>query len=116
MVCSLLLCLLLAVRVNHLAGRSDYLLCVLADVYFRLLDLEGLDSAGKYTDADVPIVGVRTFGTSRAVIHYVERLVGHDTILRILSKMRVRLYHMLEPQALFLSSRFLTGDIWYACR
>ncbi|WP_339312173.1 thiol reductant ABC exporter subunit CydC [Paenibacillus sp. FSL M7-0896] len=59
----------------------------------------------------VPIVGVRTFGTSRAVIHYVERLVGHDTILRILSKMRVRLYHMLEPQALFLSTRFRTGDI-----
>lgn len=59
----------------------------------------------------VPIVGVRTFGTSRAVIHYVERLVGHDTILRILSKMRVRLYRILEPQALFLSSRFRTGDI-----
>ncbi|MEK4519287.1 thiol reductant ABC exporter subunit CydC [Paenibacillus sp. FSL H8-0122] len=59
----------------------------------------------------VPIVGVRTFGTSRAVIHYVERLVGHDTILRILSKMRIRLYHMLEPQALFLSTRFRTGDI-----
>jgi len=59
----------------------------------------------------VPIVGVRTFGTSRAVIHYVERLVGHDTILRILSRMRVRLYRILEPQALFLSSRFRTGDI-----
>jgi ATP-binding cassette, subfamily C, bacterial CydC len=59
----------------------------------------------------VPIVGVRTFGTSRAVIHYIERLVGHDTILRILSKMRVRLYSILEPQALFLSSRFRTGDI-----
>jgi ATP-binding cassette subfamily C protein CydC len=59
----------------------------------------------------VPIVGVRTFGTSRAVIHYAERLVGHDTILRILSKMRIRLYNILEPQALFLSSRFRTGDI-----
>ncbi|AIQ15199.1 thiol reductant ABC exporter subunit CydC [Paenibacillus durus] len=59
----------------------------------------------------VPIVGVRAFGTSRAVIHYVERLVGHDTILRILSKMRQRLYGILEPQALFLSSRFRTGDI-----
>lgn len=59
----------------------------------------------------VPIVGVRTFGTSRAVIHYVERLVGHDTILRILSKMRVRLYNLLEPQALLLSSRFRTGDL-----
>ncbi|UQZ34152.1 thiol reductant ABC exporter subunit CydC [Paenibacillus sp. PK3_47] len=59
----------------------------------------------------VPIVGVRTFGTSRAVIHYVERLVSHDTILRILSRMRIRLYNILEPQALFLASRFRTGDI-----
>lgn len=59
----------------------------------------------------VQIVLVRTFGTSRSVVHYVERLVGHDTILRILSKMRVQLYRILEPQALFISSRFRTGDI-----
>lgn len=59
----------------------------------------------------VPVVGVRTFGISRAVVHYVERLVGHDTILRILSKMRVRLYHLLEPQALRFSARFKTGDL-----
>ncbi|WP_422658713.1 thiol reductant ABC exporter subunit CydC [Paenibacillus sp. EC2-1] len=59
----------------------------------------------------VPVVGVRTFGISRAVVHYVERLVGHDTILRILSKMRVRLYHLLEPQALRFSTRFKTGDL-----
>lgn len=59
----------------------------------------------------VPIVGVRTFGIARSVIHYVERLVGHDTVLRILSKMRVRLYRMLEPQALLIRSRYRTGDI-----
>ncbi|TPG92651.1 thiol reductant ABC exporter subunit CydC [Brevibacillus laterosporus] len=59
----------------------------------------------------VPVVLVRTFGTSRAVVHYVERLIGHDTILRILSKMRLRLYQMLEPQALFVRSRFRTGDL-----
>lgn len=59
----------------------------------------------------IPIVGVRAFGIGRAVIHYVERLVGHDTVLRILSKMRVRLYKILEPQALFISSRYRTGDI-----
>lgn len=59
----------------------------------------------------VPTVGVRTFGIGRAVIHYVERLVGHDTILRILSRMRLRLYHILEPQALRLSSRYRTGDL-----
>lgn len=59
----------------------------------------------------VPIVGVRAFGIGRAVIHYVERLVGHDAVLRILSKMRVRLYRILEPQALFIRSRYRTGDI-----
>jgi len=59
----------------------------------------------------VPTVGVRTFGIGRAVIHYVERLVGHDTILRILSHMRLRLYRILEPQALRLFSRYRTGDL-----
>ncbi|WP_314588960.1 thiol reductant ABC exporter subunit CydC [Paenibacillus terrigena] len=59
----------------------------------------------------VPVVLVRTFGISRAVIHYVERLASHDAILRILSKMRVRLYRMLEPQALFIRSRYRTGDV-----
>ncbi len=59
----------------------------------------------------VPIVGVRTFGIGRAVIHYIERLIGHDTILRVLSDMRVKLYRMLEPQALLIRSKFRTGDI-----
>lgn len=59
----------------------------------------------------VPIVAVRTFGISRSVVHYVQRLVSHDAILRILSRMRVRLYQILEPQALFIRSRYRTGDI-----
>lgn len=59
----------------------------------------------------VPIVLVRTFGIGRAVIHYVERLISHDTVLRILARMRVRLYRILEPQALFLRSRYRTGDV-----
>ncbi|CAM2918858.1 thiol reductant ABC exporter subunit CydC [Paenibacillus sediminis] len=59
----------------------------------------------------VPIVLVRTFGISRAALHYVERLASHDMVLRILSQMRIRLYHLLEPQALFISSRFRTGDM-----
>jgi ATP-binding cassette, subfamily C, bacterial CydC len=59
----------------------------------------------------VPIVGVRAFGIGRAVISYVERLTGHQFILKILSEMRVRLYKIVEPQALFLRSRVRTGDI-----
>jgi ATP-binding cassette, subfamily C, bacterial CydC len=59
----------------------------------------------------VPIVGVRAFGIGRAVLSYVERLTGHQFILKILSEMRVRLYKIVEPQALFLRSRVRTGDI-----
>lgn len=59
----------------------------------------------------VPIVAVRMFSISQAVMRYLERLVGHDVILRILEKMRTRLYNILQPQALFLQSRYKTGDL-----
>lgn len=59
----------------------------------------------------VPIVGVRAFGIGRSVLRYVERLQAHDAVLRVLSKMRVRLYRTLEPQALLLKSRHQTGDL-----
>lgn len=59
----------------------------------------------------VPIVGVRTFGISRAVFSYLEKLAGHHTVLRILSEMRIKLYQILEPQALFLKNRFKVGDM-----
>lgn len=59
----------------------------------------------------VPIVSVRAFSIMQAVFPYVEKLVSHDIVLRILSNYRKRLYNILEPQALFLQSRFQTGDI-----
>jgi len=59
----------------------------------------------------VPIVGVRTFGIGRTVLGYVERLTGHQFVLKILSDMRVQLYKILEPQAVLLRSRFQTGDL-----
>ncbi|ARF16324.1 thiol reductant ABC exporter subunit CydC [Sporosarcina ureae] len=59
----------------------------------------------------IPIVAVRTFGISRAALRYVERLLGHNAVLKIIADMRVQLYHVLEPQALFIRSRFQTGDL-----
>ena len=59
----------------------------------------------------VPVVLVRTFGISRAVTHYLERLASHNAVLKILSQMRVKLYAIIEPQALFIRSRFQTGDL-----
>ncbi len=54
----------------------------------------------------VPIVLVRTFGIMRSVSSYVERLMSHSLILKIVSRMRVRLYEAIRPQV----SRFKTGD------
>jgi ATP-binding cassette subfamily C protein CydC len=59
----------------------------------------------------VPIVLVRTFGFSKAVVQYIERLISHDTVLRILSRMRVKLYRIIEPQALQLRSLRRAGDL-----
>lgn len=59
----------------------------------------------------VPIVLVRTFGIARPVFAYIERLTSHNFVLKVLSKMRVRLYQQLETQSLQLKSRFKTGDL-----
>ncbi|MDH4424398.1 MULTISPECIES: thiol reductant ABC exporter subunit CydC [Bacillus] len=59
----------------------------------------------------VPIVATRAFSIGQAVFHYIERLVGHDVVLRILERMRTKLYRIVEPQALFFRSRFQTGDV-----
>ncbi|HEY4600237.1 MAG TPA: thiol reductant ABC exporter subunit CydC [Cerasibacillus sp.] len=59
----------------------------------------------------VPIVAVRAFSIGQAAFPYAEKLVSHDLVLRILAHMRKRLYHIVEPQALFLRSRYQTGDL-----
>ncbi|MFD2115340.1 thiol reductant ABC exporter subunit CydC [Paenibacillus yanchengensis] len=59
----------------------------------------------------VPIVLVRTFGFSKAVFQYLEKLAGHNGALKILSTMRARLYRMVEPIALTMRSRFTSGDL-----
>ncbi len=47
----------------------------------------------------VAIVGVRAFGISRAALRYLERLVSHDVTLRLLARLRVRLFRALVPLA-----------------
>ncbi|MFC0302516.1 thiol reductant ABC exporter subunit CydC [Virgibacillus soli] len=59
----------------------------------------------------IPIVAVRAFSIGQALFPYLEKLVSHDLVLRILAMMRTKLYKMVEPQALFLQSRYQTGDL-----
>ena len=48
----------------------------------------------------VVIVGVRFFGISRGVFRYAERLLSHDTILRIQSRLQSLVYERLESRPL----------------
>ena len=43
------------------------------------------------------IVAVRTFGISRAVLRYAERLASHDFALRMLARLRTEFYKRLAP-------------------
>jgi thiol reductant ABC exporter CydC subunit len=57
------------------------------------------------------IIGVRFFAISRALFRYAERLVGHDTALRVLADWRVRVYERLEKLAPSGLPAFRGGDL-----
>lgn len=59
----------------------------------------------------VPIVSVRAFSIGQALFPYLEKLMSHDIVLRILASYRKKLYEILEPQALDIQRRYQTGDI-----
>ena len=59
----------------------------------------------------VAIVGVRFFGISRGLLRYLERLVSHDVTLRLLTRLRVRVYRALEPLAPARLVGFRGGDL-----
>lgn len=59
----------------------------------------------------VAIVGVQFFGISRGLLRYGERLVGHDTALRLLAETRVRVYRNLEALAPEGLPAFRRGDL-----
>ena len=44
----------------------------------------------------VPIIYVRIFGGGKPILAYLERLVSHDWVLRMTSRLRLRLYEALE--------------------
>lgn len=57
---------------------------------------------------NVAVVGVRTFGISRGVFRYTERLVGHDIALRLQSALRIDTYRRLSRTTLLGRRR---GDL-----
>jgi ATP-binding cassette subfamily C protein CydC len=48
-------------------------------------------------ELQLAIVGVRFFGLSRGVFRYLERLASHETTFRLLGRLRLWFYRVLEP-------------------
>ena len=59
----------------------------------------------------VAIVGVRFFGLSRGILRYLERLVSHDLTLRLLSRLRARVFRALVPLAPARLLEHRSGDL-----
>lgn len=59
----------------------------------------------------VAVTATRAFGIGRAVFRYAERLVSHDTVLRMLADTRVAVYRRLERLAPAGLRRTRRGDL-----
>lgn len=59
----------------------------------------------------IPIVFTRGFGISRPVFRYLERLVSHNWVLRMTSKLRLKLYETLETDGVFFKRHYRMGDV-----
>jgi thiol reductant ABC exporter CydC subunit len=62
-------------------------------------------------DLGLAIIGVRFFAISRGLFRYTERVFGHDTALRVLAGLRVRIYERLEALAPAGLPAFRRGDL-----
>lgn len=57
----------------------------------------------------VPIIYVRIFGGGKPILAYLERLVSHDWVLRMTSRLRLRLYETLERRQRHAATRAECG-------
>jgi ATP-binding cassette subfamily C protein CydCD len=59
----------------------------------------------------VAIVAVRTFGLAKGILRYGERLASHDVALRVLARLRVRLWDALVRLGPAVSARQRSGEL-----
>ena len=62
-------------------------------------------------DLSVAVVAVRTFGISRGVLGYCERLASHDTALRAAGAARAEMYRRLAYGPVDVTARLHSGDL-----
>ncbi|WP_205407145.1 thiol reductant ABC exporter subunit CydC [Streptococcus canis] len=59
----------------------------------------------------IPIVLTRAFGIGRPVFRYLERLTSHNWVLKMTSKLRLKLYKAIEQDAVFMKRDYRLGDV-----
>lgn len=59
----------------------------------------------------VPIVLTRLFGISRPSFRYVQRLTSHNWVLKMTSKLRLKLYNTIEKSGIFYKEKFKSGNL-----
>lgn len=59
----------------------------------------------------VPIVLTRAFGIARPAFRYLERIISHNWVLKMTSRLRQKLYDTLEHDATSFNSKYQLGDI-----
>jgi ATP-binding cassette subfamily C protein CydC len=62
----------------------------------------------------VAIVGVRFFGIARGAFRWLDRMVAHDTALRLLERFRIWFYYKLEPLVPVGIRDLRSGELFHA--
>lgn len=114
------------IRLMHIMG-SSWLMMVLAGILgcLTIVSNIGLMAASAYLissaalhpsiiELSVAIIGVRSFGISRAVFRYLERYVSHDATFRLLGTIRVWFYTKLEVLAPARLLEWRSGELFSA--
>ena len=100
---------LLGILLSTLALAANMSLLALSSWFITAMAVAGVTGAA--LDYNTPSAAVRALALARAGGRYAERLVNHDTTLRILSTLRVWFFRRLEPLAPARLQEHRSGDL-----
>ncbi len=100
---------ILGVFLSLLTVVANVGLLALSSWFVASMAIAGVTGAAfNYT---LPAAGVRALALTRTGGRYLERLVNHNTTLKVLSELRVWLYRRIEPLAPARLSDYRSGDL-----
>jgi ATP-binding cassette subfamily C protein CydC len=99
----------LGILLSLFALAANLSLLALSTWFITSMALAG--AAGAFLDYTTPAAAVRALALARAGGRYAERLVNHDTTLRILSTIRVWFFRRIEPLAPARLQAHRSGDL-----